>query len=43
MDINEFYDVYRIFKPLATREEYERDWNEFQIAKAEHLKQRGIQ
>ena len=33
LDKNEWYDVYRQFKPEATREEFERDWAEFQQAK----------
>ncbi len=33
---DEFYDVYRVFRPDATREEYEVEWETFQHAKAAH-------
>jgi hypothetical protein len=39
---DEFFDVYRSFNPDATREEYEREWNEFQRLKAEHFRQRKV-
>ena len=34
---DEFYDVYRVFRPGATREEFSREWEEFQRFKAEYL------
>lgn len=37
LDRNEFFDVYRVFCPDATREEYEAEWDKFQAAKAAHL------
>jgi len=37
LDANEWWDVYRIFKPDATRGEFERDWREFQQAKKLHI------
>jgi hypothetical protein len=40
---DEFFDVYRLFKPEATREEYEREWAEFQRHKTEYLKKRSLQ
>lgn len=40
---DEFFDVYRFFRPSATREEYEREWDEFQRLKAEHLAKRNLQ
>jgi hypothetical protein len=38
LDADEFYDVYRTFKPDATRAEFERDWAEFQRVKEAHQK-----
>lgn len=43
MTKDEFYDVYRQFKPEATREEYEQDWREFQAAKFEYQRKRSLQ
>lgn len=43
LDKNEWYDVYRIFRPQATREEFEREWQEFQQLKAQYLKKRSLQ
>ncbi len=40
---DEFYDVYRQFRPDADRTEYEAEWAEFQRLKAEHLNQMEIQ
>ena len=40
---DEFYDVYRVFRPGATREEFSREWEEFQCFKAEYLEKRKIQ
>lgn len=36
LDASEFFDVYREFFPLATREEFEQAWAEFQEFKAGH-------
>lgn len=36
MDKDEFFDVYRQFRPGADREEYELEWEEFQRCKLEH-------
>jgi hypothetical protein len=41
-DADEWWDFYRIFKPDATREEFDRDWAEFQRLKAEHAAKRRI-
>jgi len=30
LDANEFFDVWRQFNPEGTREEFEREWAEFQ-------------
>jgi len=43
LDKNEFYDVYRQFRPDADREEYEREWEEFQRFKAEHERKKALQ
>ncbi len=40
LNADEFYDVYRAFRPEATREDFERVWNEFQAVKAERARQR---
>ena len=40
---DEFFDVYREFKPEATREEFEREWAEFQRLKAAYLAKRKVQ
>ncbi len=40
---DEFYDVYRMFKPDATREEFDKYWEEFQELKSEYLKRKGLQ
>lgn len=40
LDASEFFDVYREFFPLATREEFEQVWAEFQEFKA--LQQKRI-
>lgn len=42
-DRNEWYDVYRIFKPNATPEQFNADWAEFQQYKAEHLRKHELQ
>ncbi len=42
-DFNEFYDVYREFRPETTREEFQRKWDIFQGLKAEHLKKQALQ
>jgi len=39
---DEFYDVYRQFRPGADREEFSREWEEFQRAKAEHERKQSI-
>jgi len=43
LDKNEFFDVYRQFRPNTSREEFERDWLDFQTAKAAHEASLGIQ
>lgn len=43
MDKDEFYDVYRQFKPDTTREEFEKEWDEFQRLKALHILSKSIQ
>jgi hypothetical protein len=40
---DEFFDVYREFRPLATREEFDREWDEFQRFKAERLAKKALQ
>jgi hypothetical protein len=40
---DEWFDVYREFHPEATREEFERDWAEFQAWKAEYRRRRSVQ
>ena len=40
---DEFYDVFRQFRPDATREEFDAEWAEFQRLKAEFLRKRTIQ
>lgn len=40
---DEFYDVYRVFRPDATREEFEREWAEFQRWKAAMQARREVQ
>jgi hypothetical protein len=39
---DEFYDVYRLFRPGATREEFEKEWAEFQRLKAEHPAKKSL-
>lgn len=41
-DKDEWYEVYKQFKPQASQEEYDRDWDEFQKRKAEHERQKGL-
>jgi hypothetical protein len=43
LDKNEWYDVYRIFFPDASRSELDREWDIFQKFKAEHLRKRKVQ
>lgn len=43
LDVNEFYDVYRWFRPEATREEFQKAWDEFQEEKAKHQKEKSLQ
>lgn len=43
LDVNEFYDVYRTFKPDATREEFQKDWDEFQAAKSARISKKPQQ
>lgn len=45
MELNrdEFFDVYRQFRPQATREEFDREWDLFQEFKAEHERKLRIQ
>ena len=38
MTADEFFDVYRIFRPEASKEEFAVAWDRFQKAKAEHLR-----
>lgn len=40
---DEFFDVYRQFKPDADREEYEREGEVFQALKAKHLAMKQVQ
>ncbi len=39
---DEFFDVYREFVPDGTREEYEREWEDFQRIKARRLAEREV-
>lgn len=39
---DEFFDVYRKFHPDADREEYHREWLEFQRFKAETFAKRTV-
>lgn len=43
LDKDEFFDVYRHFKPGSSREEYDADWAEFQTYKAEFLAKKAVQ
>jgi hypothetical protein len=43
LDANEFYDVYREFRPGATREEFQAAWDRFQLAKAERQHRTAMQ
>lgn len=43
LNADEWYDVYRQFKPDATREEFEADWEDFQRAKAAEMRRRETQ
>jgi hypothetical protein len=43
LDREEFWDVARQLKPDLPREEYERMWEDFQKAKAEHERQQHLQ
>jgi hypothetical protein len=40
---DEFYDVYRVFRPGATREEFSPEWEEFQRFKAKYREKTKIQ
>jgi hypothetical protein len=40
---DEFFDVYRTFRPETTREEFDREWAAFQEYKALNQKKRSIQ
>ena len=42
-DKNEWFDVYRMFKPDATFDEYEEAWASFQQAKAAHEAEKRLQ
>lgn len=41
-DANEWYDISRKLKPDLTREEFDKMWEGFQAAKAEHLRQQKL-
>ena len=43
LDANEFFDVYRVFRPDATRDEFDREWALFQQFKAAYQKRRSAQ
>ena len=43
LDVNEFFDVYRQFRPGATRQEFEEDWAEFLRAKEDYRKRKSVQ
>lgn len=43
MDKDEFFDVYRQFCPTATREEYDSEWDTFQMLKAQHEARKKVQ
>ncbi len=43
MNKDEWFDVYRIFKPDASMEEYDRDWEEFQAMKRQHESKMRLQ
>lgn len=40
---DEWYDVARQFKPEMTREEFEQEWDKFQVAKAAEKVRRAVQ
>ncbi len=42
-DKQEWTDVYRIFRPSATLEQFEKDWQEFQAEKAARSKRLNTQ
>ncbi len=43
LDRDEWWDVYRVFMPNATRDDFDRDWAEFQAMKAEHQRKMRLQ
>ncbi len=43
LDADEFYDVYRLFRPDASREEFQGDWDKFQALKSEYLAKNNVQ
>ncbi len=43
LNADEFFDVYRVFRPMATREEFDLKWNIFQAQKALREKEKSIQ
>ncbi len=43
LDESEFYDVYREFRPTASREEFAAEWAAFQRFKAAYVKRLGTQ
>ena len=40
---DEWFDVYRQFRPQATREEFDQAWREFQRLKAERQRRKVVQ
>jgi hypothetical protein len=40
---DEWYDVARILRPDWTEEDFDREWKEFQAAKAEHERKARLQ
>lgn len=42
LDIDEFFDVYRQFRPDDSREEYEKAWEEFQSFKTARAERRKL-
>lgn len=39
---DEWFDIARKLKPGLSEAEYDVMWNDFQIAKAEHIRKRGL-
>lgn len=41
-DKSEWATIYRAFKPEAAEQEYDAAWERFVAAKAEHIRQQGL-